>query len=283
MELRVISDDFIKIGKISVLLRKTGNDVYDFNFRNHFECKSVVSGIDAPVLLHIGAIKDYAAVEKALKEMGMATLISEEEHLRCSTIECWYPLIKDRTPFTKIYDELPSTDNLLQDFSFPVFIKGNRQTNHHKKSQCIIENVEVYEKLREEWKSDDILSWQKAAVREYIPLQIIDETSFPDMVPLSYEFRFFYFEGKCMAYGPYWYMGKKYALQKEELDSVLKLTDWVSDQLDVIFLAIDVAKTSNGDWIVIEVNDAQESGFVGVNPIVLWNNTIEAMQNYERI
>ena len=39
MELRVISDDFIKIGKISVLLRKTGNDVYDFNFRNHFECK----------------------------------------------------------------------------------------------------------------------------------------------------------------------------------------------------------------------------------------------------
>lgn len=77
------------------------------------------------------------------------------------------------------------------------------------------------------------------------------------------------------------YMGKKYALQKEELDSVLKLTDWVSDQLDVIFLAIDVAKTSNGDWIVIEVNDAQESGFVGVNPIVLWNNTIEAMQNYK--
>lgn len=84
-----------------------------------------------------------------------------------------------------------------------------------------------------------------------------------------------------MAYGPYWYMGKKYALQKEELDSVLKLTDWVSDQLGVIFLAIDVAKTSNGDWIVIEVNDAQESGFVGVNPIVLWNNTIEAMQNYK--
>ena len=281
MELRVISDDFIKIGKISVLLRKTGNDVYDFNFRNHFECKSVMSGMDEPVLLHIGAIVDYASVEETLKEIGMVTLISEEEHLRCSTIECWYPLIKDRTPFTKIYDELPSTDNLLQDFSFPVFIKGNRQTNHHKKSQCIIENVEAYEKLREEWKSDDILSWQKAAVREYIPLQIIDETSFPDMVPLSYEFRFFYFEGKCMAYGPYWYMGKKYALQKEELDSVLKLTDWVSDQLDVIFLAIDVAKTSNGDWIVIEVNDAQESGFVGVNPVVLWNNTIEAMQNYK--
>ena len=268
---------------MSVLLRKTGNDVYDFNFRNHFECKSVVSGIDAPVLLHIGAIKDYAAVEKALKEMGMATLISEEEHIRCSTIECWYPLIKDRTPFTKIYDELPSTDNLLQDFSFPVFIKGSRQTNHHKKSQCIIENVEAYEKLRDEWKLDDILSWQKAAVREYIPLQIIDEYSFPDIVPMSYEFRFFYFEGKCMAYGPYWYMGKKYALQKEDLVRVLELTDWASKQLDVPFLAIDVAKTLSGDWIVIEVNDAQESGFVGVNPIVLWNNIIEAMQNYERI
>lgn len=208
----------------------------------------------------------------------MKLLVREGEHLRCSTIEEWYPLLKDKTPFTKIYDEMPQVEELLNDFSFPVFIKGNRQTNRHKKSQCIIESVDQYNALREEWKHDSILSWQKVAVREYVPLQVIDADSYPDMVPISYEFRFFYFKGKCMAYGPYWYMGHKYTLPERALQEVLKLTDWAAQRLAVSFPAIDVAKTASGEWIIIEVNDAQESGFVGTNPLVLWNNTIEAMQ-----
>ena len=264
---------------IAVLQRNTGNDVYDFNFRNNFDCKSVVSEVDAPVLLHIGAIEDYAGIEAALDELGMKLLVHEAEHLRCSTIEKWYPALKDRTPYTKVYEELPDGQDILKEFSFPVFIKGNRQTNRHKRSQCIIENLEQYNALREEWKHDSILSWQKVAVREYIPLLELDSESFPDQVPISYEFRFFYFEGKCMAYGPYWYMGRQYSLPENELTEVLKLTDWAAERLGVVFPAIDVAKTASGEWIIIEVNDAQESGFVGVNPLVLWNNTISAMQD----
>lgn len=279
MSLSQISDDFIKIGNIAILQRRTGNDVYDFDFRNYFECKSVVSEIATPVLLHIGAIEDYAEVEKTLKEMGMQILVHESEHLRCSTIENWYPDIKERTPFTKVYNELPTVEEILKDFSFPIFIKGNRQTNRHKKSQCIIESCDAYESLQNEWKADKVLSWQKVAVREYVPLQVIDDTSFPDTVPISYEFRFFYFEGKCMAYGSYWHIGKKYSMKKEELEEVLKLTDWAAERLGVKFPAIDIAKTASGKWIIIEINDAQESGFVGVNPIILWKNTVEAMQN----
>ena len=278
MDIRTISDDLFTIGNIAILNRKTGNDVYDFDFRNNYECKSVVSEIESPVVLHIGAVENYAEVERTLESLGMKLLIREAEHLRCSTIEKWYPALKEKTPFTKIYDELPPVEELLIEFSFPVFIKGNRQTNHHKKSQCIIENADQYDALRNEWGRDRILSWQKVAVREYIPLQVIDKDSFPDMVPISYEFRFFYFEGKCMAYGPYWYMGSKYSLPDNELQDVMKLTDWAAQRLGVIFPAIDVAKTATGEWIIIEVNDAQESGFVGANPLVLWNNTIDAMQ-----
>ena len=280
MDIRSISDDFFTIGNMAILYRKTGNDVYDFSFRNNYDCRSVISEVSVPVLLHIGAVDNYAEVEALFEEMGMKLLVSETEHLRCSTIEKWYPAIKDRTPFTKVYDELPRAEDLLKDFSFPVFIKGNRQTNRHKKAQCIIENADQYNDLRAEWKRDSILSWQKAAVREYVPLQVIDDRSYPDMVPISYEFRFFYFEGKCMAYGPYWYMGNQYALPESELLEVLKLTDWAAQRLGVIFPTIDVAKTASGEWIIIEVNDAQESGFVGVNPLVLWNNTIEAMKRF---
>lgn len=98
------------------------------------------------------------------------------------------------------------------------------------------------------------------------------------MVPISYEFRFFYYKGKCTAYGPYWVIGPKYSLSKSELFEVIKLTDWAAKKIDSIFIAIDVAKTASGKWIIIEINDAQESGLVGVNPTILWKNTIEAMQ-----
>ena len=98
----------------------------------------------------------------------------------------------------------------------------------------------------------------------------INSVSFPDQVPISYEFRFFYYEGKCMAYGPYWYMSQSYSLPEAELPEVLKLTDWVAKRLGVSFPAIDAAKTASGEWIIIEVNDAQESGFVGINPLVLF-------------
>ncbi len=279
IELRQVSDDFFTIGNIAVLQRKTGNDVYDFDFRNHFECKSVISEIKPPILLHIGAVEDYAGIENMLEQMGMKLLVNEAEHLRCSTIEGWYPALKEKTPFTKMYDVLPPVEEILKDFSFPIFIKGNRQTNRHKKSQCIIEDKEAYERLRTEWDCDSILSWQRVAVRDYVPLKAIDSTSYPDMVPISYEFRFFYFEGKCMAYGPYWYMGNRYSLDERDLAEVLKLTDWAAEKLAVTFPSIDIAKTASGEWIIIEVNDAQESGFVGVNPISLWNNTIEAAQN----
>ena len=37
-------------------------------------------------------------------------------------------------------------------------------------------------------------------------------------------------------------------------------------------------QTADGRWIVIEVNDAQESSFVGLNPLALWRGVIEAAQ-----
>ena len=98
----------------------------------------------------------------------------------------------------------------------------------------------------------------KIWVREYIPLQIVHEDSFPDMVPISYEFRFFYFEGKCMGYGPYWSMGGHYRISESELLEVLKLTKWAANRIGACFPAIDVAKTASGEWNRIKAKHLQE-------------------------
>lgn len=123
LNIREISDDFFKIGNVAILQRNTNINSYDFDFRRFFECKSIISEIDDPIVLRIGAIDNYGAIELAVTEMGMQLLVSEKEHLKCSTIEKWYPLIKNKTPFTKIYDELPNVEDVLKDFSFPIFIK----------------------------------------------------------------------------------------------------------------------------------------------------------------
>ena len=279
MSIRRICDDFFTIGDIAILQKIIGNTGYDFPFRNHFTCRSVISYNDKPVLLRIGAPDDYTSVEKLLKEMDMALLMPLEDHLRCSEIENWYPLLKDKTPYTRIYGELPPVEELAEHFSFPVFIKGSRQTDRHNRSKCIIEDAVAYQELRSDWKKSRILSWQKAAVREYVPLQTIDSESFPNMVPISYEFCLFYYMGKCMEYGPYWTMGTPYTLAESDYKAVMELSKWAADRLKVPFAAIDVAKTSDGEWTIIEVNDGQESGFVGINPLVLWKNIVEAAQS----
>ncbi len=44
----------------------------------------------------------------------------------------------------------------------------------------------------------------------------------------------------------------------------------MSDAVDVPFLVIDLAQTASGEWICIECNDGQESGYAGINPIEMW-------------
>jgi hypothetical protein len=40
-------------------------------------------------------------------------------------------------------------------------------------------------------------------------------------------------------------------------------------------LTIDVAQTIAGEWIVIECNDSQESGYAVISPFALWQNLID--------
>ena len=68
-------------------------------------------------------------------------------------------------------------------------------------------------------------------------------------------------------------------MEPKDSEVVAKLVEWAAQRVAVSFIAVDLAKTAEGEWIIIEANDAQESGFVDLNSLSLWHNTIEAMQN----
>lgn len=242
MDLREF-DDFLQVEGLPILVKNTGKGIYDFDFRNYFSCKSVNGSVEHPVLLRIGAIDCHEEIRNMLNEIGMELLVGQAEQER--------------------------------EFGFPVFVKGNRQTNRHKKQQCIIENAEMYEALKKDWVVSSILHWQKVMIRKYIPLEKVDDTSYPDMIPFSYEFRVFLWRKEIVGIGRYWYMGQDYSLRDKDREAVMKLARTAGEIMNVTFLVVDVAKTAAGQWIIIEVNDGQESGYAGVSPYALWQRILQ--------
>ena len=275
--------DFLMLDKIPILAKETGIAVYDFRFRDYFPCHSIMDAVDQPVLLRVGGISDYSDIASMLNERGFRLLLSEQEHDRASLLENWYPLLEKLTPYSVTYEQFPPLEIVLQDFSFPVFIKGNRQTNHHKKSQCIINNPDMFRRLASEWQKEKYLHWQKIAVREYVPLRIVDDVSFPNMLPFSYEFRVFFWKQQMVGCGKYWCLGQDYILLEEDKEQALGVAQKAACILNVPFLAVDIAKTQQEEWIVVEVNDGQESGYAGVNALSLWSNIIIAEQGKDTV
>ena len=55
----------------------------------------------------------------------------------------------------------------------------------------------------------------------------------------------------------------------------MKVANEAASRLGVPFLVVDVAQTAEGQWIVIECNDGQESGYAGMSPMALWGKLIE--------
>ena len=258
---------------LAIIVSPTGVHAYDFDFRLHFDCRHpyrMEREFDG--ILRIGAPSDYAAVHAEAAELGVRALNDPSQHLLASEIEHWYPLIADSTPKTRIYDELPDADAIDAEFGWPVFLKGSRQTSKHNPDLAVIRDATHYLAARDAYRRDPILHWQTPVLREFVPLSPVNGHVAGKINP-SMEFRTFWLHGQCVGAGPYWYQVAPYAHAR--LDDGLMLAETVARRVAVPFLVVDIAMTADGRWIVIECNDAQESGHAGIPPLRLWRNILD--------
>lgn len=251
----------------------THSPVYDFDFRNYFDATPVFNAVTQPLILRIGAISDYARLFHSLQESGLNLINNIEQHNIASLLPHWYPLIAPYTPRSKWYDQLPDVTTIMEDFTFPVFIKGERQTNRHQLSSSKAANKKELQNILDNWKNDPILNWQKLICREFIPLEKIGD-ALGDKLQYSKEFRVFTWKNKVIEMGQYWADAPTALLTSAEQQEITILVEEVAQIVNVPFLVIDVAKVITGEWIVIELNDAQESGYAGVAPLKLWSKII---------
>jgi ATP-grasp domain, R2K clade family 3 len=73
--------------------------------------------------------------------------------------------------------------------------------------------------------------------------------------------------------GHYWYQLPAY--QSDDLDHGLAVACEAARRVQVPFLVVDIARRLEGGWIVIECNDAQEAGYVGLPPQLLWRSILD--------
>jgi len=127
---------------------------------------------------------------------------------------------------------------------------------------------------------DGLLSSQKIYIRKYIPL-----TKYLDGVngmPVTKEFRFFVAYGKVLCGDFYWQnyiddIGFKPDANEVPKEFLQKVIDRVDNQSN--FYVIDVAQTLSGEWIVIELNDGQQSGLSCNDPFTMYKNLNKAIRD----
>jgi hypothetical protein len=266
-------DAMLLENRLAVPSQTVGAAAYDFDFGLYFGATHPYRfAPDTPAVLRIGAVPDYARTFDEHAQWNLRLVNTPEEHERASELAAWYPLIDALTPRTRVFDALPPADAIEAEFRWPVFIKGSRQTSRHNPDLAIVRSREHYEEVRVRYAADPILAWQKPAVREFVPLAPVGG-SVPGKVRPSLEFRTFWWRGDCVGAGPYWYQVPRYTAA--DLDDGLALAAIAARRVAVPFLVVDIARTAEGRWIVIECNDAQESGHAGIVPQVLWRNVLD--------
>lgn len=269
---------FLLQESIWLITKPVGKSNYDFQFEQFFRCEhkwQLPPSINA--IARVGARNDYTDFYEQLKQDDIHLIHSPTEHMRASELPHWYPLIADLTPRSRWFSEMPTLETIVEEFDFPIFVKGSRQTSKHQKGLSIIDSADAFNRLSEQYKIDPILHWQDVVCREYLQLRPIagdDDTS----IPPSFEFRTYWYKGQLVGAGRYWFEMPKYNWTPKEKADALKIAEEAAKRVNVPFLVIDVAQKVDGQWIVIECNDGQESGYADISPIALWKNII-AVEN----
>lgn len=263
--------------RLWVVESKTGISRYDFDFSQYFTCRHPIRWDDEQVVVaRMGAAPDYAERYARMLEHGLRLVHTPDEYERTSVLPVWYPLIEGLTPLSHWFEEHPEPEDIERLFDYPVFLKGERQTNKHDRFQSIIEGPEQLREVLERWRREPILHWQRVVCREFLELRPVVDVQLGAGLPKVFEFRSFWWGTECVGIGPYW-MSPRYELSALERAQALELGEEVARRIGVTFLVIDLAQTVDGRWVVIECNDGQDSGYMGVDRLPMWRRVVDVV------
>ena len=206
----------------------------------------------------------YQELKDELSSKSCKLVNSYEQHRYIADIRNYYHDVREFTP--KTWTEW---GNLPENMSFVV--KGvtnsrKHQWNTHMFAKTNKDVVPVVRNLM----NDTLINSQGLVIREYVPLMKIEDGI--NVLPMSDEWRFFYYGENMLCYGFYWSCAEdaeKMSIAAKTIDFADKVAKVISKKTN--FFVLDVAIAQNGEPILIEVNDGQMSGLSLCSPDILYN------------
>lgn len=116
---------------------------------------------------------------------------------------------------------------------------------------------------------DTLIRDQGVVIRQFVSLENLGTGL--NGLPISHEWRTFWYKDDLLASGFYWSSMADSPLE-EIPEGALEIAKGAAKRVCnfVNFFVIDVAKTKDGKWMVVEVNDGQMSGLCGCDAKALY-------------
>lgn len=204
--------------------------------------------------------------------LGSTTINSYREHSYVADIKNWYEDLKEFTPETWFkLEDVPNMGSFV--------LKGNTNSKKHLwNTHMFASNREDVNTVYSELHKDSLVGYQDIYVRRYVPLLELDKGL--NDLPISEEYRFFILRGEVIASGFYWSsflseLPKGVTPDAVPQDFLQNVIDRVGDS--ITFWVVDIARTAEGRWIVIELNDGQQSGLSSIDPDLFYKRLKNAV------
>jgi hypothetical protein len=208
---------------------------------------------------------DYKKLYDALATKGLHLINDPAAYVHCHHLPASYSVIEKSTP-KSVWVKIEADVNmdqimaLLQPFgAAPLVLKDYVKSRKHEWDEaCYIpsaanrSSVERVVRRFLELVDDDLN--EGLVFREFVSFEPLTQHSKSGM-PLTKEFRLFFLDGRPVFWNEYWDEGD-YGGLAPPVDTFSKIAALVNSR----FFTMDIAKRQDGDWMIVELGDAQVAG-----------------------
>lgn len=211
--------------------------------------------------------KQYQQLYRGLQDKNIHLINHPEQYQYCHYLPENYGAIEAFTPkttFKKIEGKFQ-----YQDFEEELSMFGEqailvkdyvKSQKHYWEEACYIPNASDPTKVTAvverflELQGEDLN--EGLVFREYIPLQQLTTHSKSGM-PLTKEFRLFVYKEMVLGAFEYWEEG-----DYEQVAPNWKSFEALIPNINSYFFTMDIAQTTTGEWIIVELGDGQVAGLI---------------------
>lgn len=212
----------------------------------------------------------YEAIYQALLQKRIYLPNTPEQHLIALEFDRAYPLLQDLTPESRVLRRPEEWHSAGEQLGYPVFVRGTARSRKAAGwKACVADSPDELGKLVNELFTLPYRSRGRVIVRRLVDLRhsrVSDEG-----FPLGREYRVFLYLDSVLGFGYYWEGDDPLRdLDDSEEKIMLAVAKEAARRVGVPFMIVDVGQIESGEWIVIEVGDAQFAGASQTALIPLW-------------